>query len=824
MPLTERMPALSRLAAVGVVVALSFGVALTTFGLIDLDGARAPISRHASLVVGLLVLILVVVAVASRRYRLRAMPVGVALGALVALITGKFAALLVVLWFGVAAVALGRLLLGRFGRGAGDLDCMLVGATVYGTIVGLLAHLPVNYVGVYAGLLLVPVLLRWRDSRDLFERAGSWLRAPRQDGLVEQLVPAAIAAFAVVLFLVALMPERGHDALVKHLMVPERLAWQHYWVFDVDTYVWTVMPMLGDWVYSIGFMLGGEVAARLVNLGCVLLLARQVFDLAIWAGARREGALWAVLVLLSTPLTLAESSSLFIESVWSCLVVGGAFALLRLLTGTHEGAGGRLVIGGVLLGGALAAKAVTFMVLPVLALLLVLGVRRWLRVAILPAMAVGTLLFAVIGGFAYAQAWWLTGNPVFPFFNGTFRSPHYPPHDFTAPAIFDKGTTWDVLYRITFESGRFLEAHPGAAGFQWLMLVLPALVLFALVQHRRGLVLLSTAAAVVWLTFAQTAYLRYVFPSFALASAAVGVLIAGAAPRRGAVVSGIRVVAVAVVTLNLLFFSSAGHTHQLSFRVLSSDAARQAWLTEQQPVRAAVALVNELNRAGSPVAFFCRAMATGLHADALFPNWYNHRFQAAVNRASTPEQLGALLGASQVRYVLLEDGWSDAASRARARAVAREIRRVGDVAVLELDERFRFATELLLQNDLRVVDPIARQPWLVDPGVSVSPGSGAVVTDRAGIAQRVNVVGGREYRLTATILQHQDPASARVRVLWLDARDRAIGQAAQAFACAAQAEVHSMDAIAPRGAVAAVLFASGSTGTPVVVQNLSFRN
>ena len=35
------------------------------------------------------------------------------------------------------------------------------------------------------------------------------------------------------------------------------------------TYVWAVMPMLGDWLFSVGYMLGGETAARLINVGFI---------------------------------------------------------------------------------------------------------------------------------------------------------------------------------------------------------------------------------------------------------------------------------------------------------------------------------------------------------------------------------------------------------------------------------------------------------------------------------------------------------------------------------------------------------------------------
>src|SRR5690606_6745680 len=158
--------------------------------------------------------------------------------------------------------------------------------------------------------------------------------------------------------LVAWMPGSGHDALVSDLLLPSRIAWQHVWEFDVDLYAWGVMPMLGDWLYVIGYMLAEETGARLINLFAILLLGRQIYELVTWLGGNRLGGYAALLIYLSTPLTMTESSSLFIEAAWSCLVVGGAMAVLRTASrdqGQQTVDPRHLVIAGILLGGALAA-------------------------------------------------------------------------------------------------------------------------------------------------------------------------------------------------------------------------------------------------------------------------------------------------------------------------------------------------------------------------------------------------------------------------------------------------------------------------------------
>lgn len=796
------------------------GGALTAHGWFS-HGERWRTAAHLDYFAGFLAFVLGVLALAARR-RWRALPVGVASAVVMAAAFGQLGALATVVWFALSCVLLGRLVLRRWPE-VGDVECGLVGMVGHGTVVGLLVAWPVNHAGVYALLLTLPMWFARADAAALLRRGRDWFvteRRPGAAGLGDEAVAAAVAAIALVHLLVVAMPETGHDALVSHLLMPARIAFRSVWEFDVATHAWCVMPALGDWLYTIGYVLAGESGARLVNLACVLLLGRLVFDAARWLGAERVAALCAVLVFLTTPLTLTETSSLFIEGMWSCCVVGAALAVVRAVargTAASERSG-LLVVAGVLAGGGMSAKLVTLLSLPLLALLLAARWRTWWpehRRALAGAM----VALAVVGSQPYVRAWWLTGNPVFPFFNGVFRSPYFPQENFAAPDVFARGTTWDVLYRMTFDSGRYLEASAGAAGFQWLLLVVPAVLGFSVVGHRRALVLAGFAAATLWLVFSQTAYLRYVFPTFAIASALAGAAVAGALPRtRG----GLLLVGsvVATVVLNLVCFTTGGYNHQVHLPVLLGERAALDHLAVRQPLRVAERLVNELNREMTPVALFGPAMAADLRADVLVPNWYCHTFAAEVRAATTAEALGELLAGRRVRHLLLVDGWEDEAARERVRAVSREVRTIGNVSVRVLDERFRFRRELLRAG--RFEDASA---WSIDPNARLLPGRGLVVHVGAPAAQRVDVVAGREYRLQAEVLRVDPvaPADARLQVNWIGADGGLVHCDIQVFACQVEASTPSMDVVAPPGAVAALVYATGHSTSPVLFAGLTFR-
>ena len=61
------------------------------------------------------------------------------------------------------------------------------------------------------------------------------------------------------------------DSLALHLTIPEYLDFNHLWSFNVGYYVWAVMPMNGDWLFGLAFLLAGEYGAKLLNFGMALL-------------------------------------------------------------------------------------------------------------------------------------------------------------------------------------------------------------------------------------------------------------------------------------------------------------------------------------------------------------------------------------------------------------------------------------------------------------------------------------------------------------------------------------------------------------------------
>ncbi|WNV05351.1 hypothetical protein RP726_02805 [Candidatus Methylospira mobilis] len=648
-------------------VALITGLGLTLIGLESLTWSESVLwedSRSWGGFLGFLAVAAIVIGLLAQQLKLTAGLAVLMAATLLALLAGAIGSLLVAAWFAGACSMVGYWCLGKLRvKDRTFLDCFLAGAGIYGSAVGILAHFPVNYPGVYAVALTLPFLAGWRtvvdeggrllqlvdrDSRNRAETEFKWL-------------DVAIGVVALVYFVFAMMPEVGYDALVTHLFVPAHMALRHQWGFDVTTYVWAVVPMLGDWIFSMGYMLGGETAARFINVGFIFVLGWLVRDCVQWAGGSLVGARWAVLVFLSTPLTFTVGCSLYIESIWASFVVAGCLAVLRACSSSPSfGKPGRneLLLSGLLLGCGAAVKAITFTVLPGIMLLLIWRFRTWFKTVGLQSLAGGIGLFLATGGIPYATAWWLTGSPVFPLFNRIFKSPYFGSSENFTNSNYNGGLTWDVLYRVTFDTVKYLEAYAGASGFQWLLLFIPALITLFLYRRIRGGAMFLVAVIAIAVLFHWQSYLRYAFPSWVILTAVIGVGLGTVITTQGHLSKLCCFSLVITVMLNLLFINVGRQTPR-DFPLLSMfQSYKDNYLQTRLPIRNAVELVNRLNVERTPVAVFAEPLTAGLSGDALYPNWYNIPFLQEVNSIHDEKDIAAVFKKHRVNFIILDENWS----------------------------------------------------------------------------------------------------------------------------------------------------------------------
>lgn len=765
---------------------------------------------------GYVIVIAVLVFTLSKFTQKSPLAVGVTLAIGLLTIAGALWPMIVTVWFFLASWLLGRRVIFAVRGTEAESNSMLhllIGAGIFATVVGLLAHFSVNSPGLYGVILLFSIFLDRKQLVQFCSYLYFQVSQKRVSHRADHCLDTGLVVVALVYVAVGLMPEIMYDALALHLFIPSQLAHRGFWGFDVSTYVGAVMPKLADWIYSIGYMMGGEATARLINIGFVFVLASLTRDLALWAGAKAISGRLAALILLLTPMTFTQGSSLHVEGIWAAFLIGSILTILQLTTSQRGSEERHIITVAILLGCALATKVITVLILPLLAGLLIFRWRQWANLDLWRPIIVGLLVFSIIGGVPYVEAWGMTGNPIFPFFNGIFQSTFYPIENFK-DSRWHIGLTWDLLYEITFSSNLYQEAKPGAPGFQWLLMLVPAILYLIGCKNGRGIMLVMLGSLFVVLVFSFTSYLRYVFPAVPMLGASIVLAIDQIASNEGRFGRSLSYAMLAMLLLlNFLFFSAASPHRDFQIKTIFDLDARKDYLIARVPERAAVDLVNALNVTGNPVMFLAEPFGAGLKAEALYANWYNRGLLDAIVGVQSKAQALDLLMERQTDFVILakkEGMWADGkleAQRSYIESVTLEIAAYGAVSVRQINPSLLFQSEILKNPDFK-----SKDGWDFSSGALFEPSTySVVVSEHQPVTQSVIVKPGNTYRNVVIARCAARPAVGRLQINWHDMEWKFLKADINTFDCSVDWSEHIMMVTAPPMANHALVYTSGLT-------------
>ncbi len=464
---------------------------------------------------------------------------------------------------------------------------------------------------------------------------------PLSRAVVAGLILAALLYYAAN----AALPERFYDPLTMHLMIPTQALTFGHWSHDAARFSLAYFPIGADQLFALGLALGGEPAAKAVNLlalaGILLLLHAIIRPM---AGARL--AELALLLLLSLPLTLLLATTAMVEMLLALHILAATRAVLLLRS---ERPSAPLVALAVLLPAMAAIKLHGVVAaIPLLALALV-PLRRQLRPLATTGLLLTATLAAAAGAAPYAYAWLRTGNPVFPLLNDIFRSPLWPATRFE-DLRWQGHFSWRLLYRMTFDSRSYLEADNGAIGVTLMLLLLPGIAATLLVPRRTPLVALAVAAVSIAAIAPSVQYIRYLYPvvPLLLIVCAHGL----ATLPRAAAALGAAIPALSV-GLGIALLPSAGWVLKTAdLRAAFDPAARHAMLAAQAPTRLAVETVNAIGGPKPRVLFGGEPYGAFLRGTFLYAAWYDRTLNAALYAAADPAAVATILAAERPDYAI----------------------------------------------------------------------------------------------------------------------------------------------------------------------------
>jgi len=559
---------------------------------------------------------------------------------------------LAVLLFLISACALGSRLLGRAPDGSlpGQALATMLGTAVYIFLMTLLARLPVNYPPVWAVLLAIPIA--W-DRSGVRRRLAACADGARRAELRSWGERAAAALLVFVLgmhWLVALKPEVGADALAMHLAIPANLAAQHRMTFEPSRFIWSVMPMGADWIYSIVYQLGGERASRLANFAMLLALVAMLYG-AVRRWLARPAALLVAALFATTPLVQLVTGSLFVENVLAALVLAMLAAIWRLgETGNRR----YLFAAAILAGGALATKVGA---LPLVILALPFAAaeagRHWRQLSPRPAgtCVVALLLLVAAAAPTYVIAYQKTHNPLFPFLNRKFPSP-FLDHKEEVTTGYHEPVNLRTLYDMTFHTRRYLEASDGSFGFQYLVLAPLALAGLLAIRGRPAVSAAVIGVAAAFLTLRSDSNARYIYAALPLATIPFAAVLGWTASHSRTLYRALIACGVACAGLNIYFLPASGWYHRDFYSPYTfARHGGDRYLERAAPERLVIRRYNQLHP-GSILLLAADTNIADVRGEVYENSWHQWNVAISIQHAIELPAMQSLFDRWHVKYFI----------------------------------------------------------------------------------------------------------------------------------------------------------------------------
>ena len=323
-------------------------------------------------------------------------------------------------------------------------------------------------------LLLLGGCVLWSGGAffPLFREAGRALRRRRRG---DDLPRLGILLAALLTIFHSLAPPTMRDELIAHLAFPKRFL-EAGRIVELPFTSFSYYPLGLDLLFGMAMAFTSDIAARLLHVGVALLalwgiylVARRIMP--------RKGALWATFFLAHLPLVIYTAGKAYVD-MGVLLYLAGA---LLALDGHFEGKGGKgrmLALCGLFLGFGFGVKYNAMLFFPtfLFGLLWLEAKRRSPRAVLAEG---GALLLPLLLACApwMIRNLWLTGNPIFPFFNGLFHGRELMPGLVTVPELQFRVYTmgWPAQFLIPWlvsveMTGREVYAADGIIGPLFLIL------------------------------------------------------------------------------------------------------------------------------------------------------------------------------------------------------------------------------------------------------------------------------------------------------------------------------------------------------------------
>jgi hypothetical protein len=425
-----------------------------------------------------------------------------------------------------------------------------------------------------------------------------------------------------------------------------------------------------------------------------------------------------------------------------------------------------------------------------------------------------------LGLIPYIRSFYYTANPIFPFFNSIFKSEYFLLSDFD---MYSHGLTLDFLYEVTFNTQKYLESGFAGSGFYWIFLFIPSsLYLISSFKQNKSMFYTFIFALIgLTLTFQGTAYLRYIFPSYALLCTIL-------LPAKFSDLGTKKIVnffVVLVIGLNLIFLRSATNYGAIELPIIFNESKRNDYISQSLPIRNQINVLNDLNIEKTPVLFLSHPLAAGLKSEALYPNWYNLRVQNSMQKIQNKKEMLEFFYRENISFVLIDQYWNTTAFDVKVQKllineITDKVLDQKNIQIRKIKEEYDFTHENIRNGNLESL-----ADWHFDNFNIINKLDNSVLADVIHpLTQSIDAVGNKIYRVNLITSCSTKLTQLRAQINWYDSRGIFIDTSISVFDCSDQKSSKQFDFVSPPNTKSGVVYMSGHTNIPIKFYSISVRD
>lgn len=282
-------------------------------------------------------------------------------------------------------------------------------------------------------------------------------------------------------------PIKYYDSLTKHLPISMYAAETGQWYTNITESIVYGEPMVLQYTYSAMFLsMGAYKALTIFNV--MLYFCTFIILCYFIKSIYKQSNLWIFAIIFFTTPFFLEFSTIFYLEILPLYFLFSAFVGIGNIR--MENIWENIEVISLLCGFSLFVKLThTFTLVIMASILIFCCIRYAIKFKFIKegikkmCLCVFLVIFPSIT--SLINIWYKTGNPLFPSYNGIFKSPYFIQQNFSDPFKNELSFSLKSLIDIVFYTTKNVEMYPLAMGFYLLFIFLIPVTLIILIRKKQ---------------------------------------------------------------------------------------------------------------------------------------------------------------------------------------------------------------------------------------------------------------------------------------------------------------------------------------------------